>query len=260
MRMGSSIWRDLVILLGVFALVWIGFSLFTYPDDPELMSVEKEEQLGDHYLEVMLANPMFGDFDKPEVDSVVQVIGKRLKQGLENSPYRYRFLVFENEMINAFTLPGGNILVSSGLIGFCQSPEELAAVMAHEMGHVEERHVLARLVKELSLEILKSNDPFLMGEVSAHITSTKFDRRQEEEADAFAAALLEQARVEPRSLASLFRRLEEEQHNELLENFEIVSTHPNFNSRIRATLLYRPAEDFEAESFGFDWNAVQEEL
>ncbi len=169
-------------------------------------------------------------------------------------------MVFDSDMINAFTVPGGNILISTGLIGFCDSPEELAAVIAHEMGHVEERHVVSRLLKELGIEILTSGDQYVIGEVSGLLTSTSFDRKQEEEADLFAANLLESSSIEPRTLATFFRKLEEEMDNELMQHFEIISTHPNFRSRIREALSFKPAKDFEAEAIDLDWGIIRAEL
>lgn len=258
--MKGRIIRDLLILLGAFGLIWLIFSLFTYPEEPSLLSVENEQKLGEGYLDLILLNPMFGDFENPNIDSAVDLIGDRLVGGLEDSEYDYNFLVFESEMINAFTIPGGNILISTGLISFCDTPEELASVMAHEMGHVEERHVIARLVKELGMEILSSGDPYVIGEVTGLLTSSSFDRRQEEAADLFAAQLLEKSSIEPRTLATFFRKLDEETNHELIEHFEIISTHPNLPSRIREALSYSPAEGFESEAIELDWEEVKSEL
>ncbi len=258
--MQRYILRDLLILLGVFGLIWIAASLFRYPEDPQLLNIDKEEKLGEAYMELILLNPMFKKLENERVDSAVKVIGDRLEAGMEDSDYNYRFEVFDNKMINAFTLPGGNILVSTGLIVFCDTPEELASVMAHEMGHVEERHVVARLIKELGIEIITSGDMYVMGEITGLLTSTSFDRKQEEEADRFAAELMEAAAIEPRTLATLFRKLEEESGNELMEHFEIISTHPNFRSRIREALSYTPGNDFKARPIDLDWEEIKAAL
>jgi beta-barrel assembly-enhancing protease len=258
--MRQTILRDLLVLLGVFGFIWLVFSLFSYPEAPQLLSIEKEEKVGEAYVDLIMLNPIFGEFENRQVDSAIRVIGDRLEEGLDDSEYNYRFLVFDSEMINAFTLPGGNILISTGLIGFCDTPEELAAVMAHEMGHVEERHVLARLIKELGIEILTSGDQYVIGEVTGLLTSTSFDRKQEEEADLFASNLLENSGIEPRTLATLFRKLEEEMDNELMKQFEIISTHPNFRSRIREALSYVLDKDFKAETIELDWEAIRNEL
>lgn len=259
--MRQSIIRDLGILIGIFALVWLIGSVFNWlPEKPVLLGVDAEQRLGDKYLDLILMNPVFKEYDDEIVDSAVQQIGERLIDGLGPTDYDYRFIVFDNSMINAFTIPGGNILISTGLIKFCEKPEELAAVMAHEMGHVEERHVLIRLVKELGLEIITSGDTYVLGEVTKILTSTSFDRKQEEQADMFACKLLEKSDIEPRVLASFFRRLDDEMDNDLLDQFEIVSTHPNFNSRIRETLSYKVSEGFEEVPFNMNWERIHNEV
>lgn len=258
--MQRAILRDLLILLGVFGLIWLAASLFRYPEDPQVLSVEKEEKLGEAYLELILLNPLFSRLESQLADSAVKVIGNRLEKHLKHSEYRYNWVIFDSEMINAFTVPGGNILISTGLMKFCDTPEELASVMAHEMGHVEKRHVVSRLIKDLGIEILTAGDPYVIGEVSTILTSTGFDRRQEEEADRFAAELLEASAIEPRTLATLFRRLDEESGNELLQHFEIISTHPNFPSRIREALSHSPEEGFQPEPIELDWEKIKGEL
>jgi predicted Zn-dependent protease len=92
------------------------------------------------------------------------------------------------------------------------------------------------------------------------LTSSSFDRKQEEEADLFASELLEQSQIEPRILATFFRKLESETDNELMEHFEIISTHPNFSSRIREALSYRPGPDFEAHPLDLEWEEIKSEL
>ncbi len=255
--MRKSIIRDLVILIVIFGMIWGIVSVFPiFPEKIELVSVDREEELGELYLEIIQKDPTFSLIENQELDSIVEIIGTRLIDGLGKTRYEYKFFLAETEMINAFTLPGANIVITTGLINFCESAEELAAVIAHEMGHAENRDVISRLVKELGLQILTSSDPFVMGEVTRVLSSTGFDRKQEKEADLFACELLENSDIEPRTLASFFRKLKEDLDNDLLEKFEIVSTHPNFTSRIRETLEYVPSEDFEEIEIEIEWQDV----
>ncbi|MEA3461276.1 MAG: hypothetical protein U9R49_05315, partial [Bacteroidota bacterium] len=113
--MQRTILRDLLVLLGVFGLIWLVFSLFSYPENPQFLSIQKEEKLGEAYVDLILMNPLFREYENSQIDSAVGVIGDRLAEGLEDTEYTYRFVVFESEMINAFTVPGGNILISTGL-------------------------------------------------------------------------------------------------------------------------------------------------
>ena len=66
--------------------------------------------------------------------------------------------------------------------------------------------------------------------------------------------------MEPRILATFFRKLEEESDNELMKHFEILSTHPNFDARIREALSYAPADDFEAIPLDLPWEAIKAAL
>ena len=255
--MRKSIIRDLVILIVIFGMIWGIVSVFPiFPEKVQLLSIDREEELGELYVELIKKDPTFSLVENQELDSIVEIIGTRLLDGLDETRYEYKFFLAETEMINAFTLPGGNIVITTGLINFCESAEELAAVVAHEMGHAENRDVISRLVKELGIQILSSGDPFVVGEVTRVLTSTGFDRQQEKEADLFACELLEKSGIEPRTLASFFRKLKEDLDNDLLEKFEIVSTHPNFTSRIRETLEYIPSEDFEEIQIEIEWQEV----
>jgi len=89
--------------LGYFIFSLRAVSLFRYPRDPQLVSVAKEEKPGHAYTEVILKNPMFREMENAAVYSAMRVIADRLKDHLSNSDYPYRFIVFKNKMINAFT-------------------------------------------------------------------------------------------------------------------------------------------------------------
>ena len=84
-------------------------------------------------------------------DTVLEAISqikKQLISSLEATNYDYHFYVVKNESVNAFATLGGHIFIFSGLIDMTDEPEELAAVLAHEIGHVEKRHVVNKLVRK----------------------------------------------------------------------------------------------------------------
>lgn len=165
--------------------------------------------------------------------------------------------------MNAFTIPGGNIYVFKGLISFCDSPEQLAAVLAHEMGHVEKRHTVDRLVREFGLSILFSimtgGDSVLLSDVYQTLISTGFSRSQEKEADQFALELLEDANISPKSIASFFRKLNRENlaYN---EKIELIMTHPHNNARIKASLAYEVDVDFKEIPLDLNWEKIKRAL
>ncbi|MGQ0829609.1 MAG: M48 family metallopeptidase [Bacteroidota bacterium] len=258
------------ILLVIFGLLWGAFALipwgalFSGVADAGI-SIDQEEKLG----KVLVENVMEAGegsqqlLHNPALDSAMNDINSRLLTSLGPTDYNYKIQVINNEEINAFTLPGGYIFINKGLISFCDSPEEVAAVLAHEIGHAEKRHVVDKLAKELGITILFSvltgGDATLLHEVFKSATSTMFDREQEKEADAFSFPLMEKAHLNPQTMAVFFRKLTRK-HGDAGEAMELLQTHPNNASRIKAALEYKAAQGFTAQNFKIDWKRVQQSV
>lgn len=236
---------ELFILLGIGLAIWIIIAQFNIlPENPQLIDIKTEERLGNKYLEIILEDSQFKPIKNNTADSLLEAIGLFLIQHVDDPKFEYQFIIVENEQVNAFSLPGGNIIVNTGLIKYCDTTTELMAVLAHEIGHSEKRHVINRLIQELGLEIILSGDDFVIGEASKMMLSTGYSRKQEEHADKYACELLLNSKIEPRTLASLFRKLKDDS-NPNLEFFEMISSHPNLSSRIKYILSYEIPVDFE---------------
>ncbi len=249
-------------MLLLFVIIWGIFTYFPiFSKKTFELSINKEEKLGNLLVEEILKQN--DEVNSSEVDSALFIIMKRLLNALDTTDYDYNIYVLENEQINAFATLGGNIFVFSGLIEFTENPEELATILAHEMGHVESRDVVHKLIKDLGITILTSvlggNDVILIGEISRTAASTVFDRKQEKEADQFAMDLLVKSNVNPRVIASLFRRIKDEQglYNKVPE---FLLTHPHSNSRIKAALSYELPDSFNNVQFKIDWEKVKESI
>ncbi|MCU0430383.1 MAG: M48 family metallopeptidase [Cytophagaceae bacterium] len=260
--------KQLLILAGVVVSLWLVFyfvsAQFPKENSVELISIEQEEKLGRLLVDdVLLKDPKTKILNNETLDSAMRIIQKRLLNNIGPTEYQYSIRVLESSEINAFTMPGGNIFVFSGLINQTESPEELAAVLAHEIGHAEKRHVVGRLVKELGITILFSvvtgGDAVLLPEISRTITSTVFDRQQEKEADDFALDLLSKSNINPKAMASFFRKIDAITGK--MDNLsELIATHPNNNSRIKNALEYKPAKEFKEIAFDLNWARVKETI
>ena len=264
--MRASIVRDIVILLTVFGSIWVVFVYVPiFPNTEDItIPIDKEEQLGKLILKNIISQEgNFSVVNDSVLDFAMLTINTRLTNNIGLTDYQHNIIVVNNEEINAITLPGANILVFSGLINFTETPEELAAVIAHEIGHVEHRHVVSKLLKEFTVTIifgiLTGADPTLLGEITKSSVSRVFDRRQEKEADDYGLQLLEKSRISPRSMAAFFRRMSREKGN-YDKRLEIIMTHPHNNSRIKASMEYTLDEKFKSEDFGLDWERVKERL
>lgn len=260
--MKRSILIDLLKLLAVFSVIFaILYFLPIFPDKDKLtISIEKEEKLGKLIVEDLLSNnPDFHEIDNHYVDSAIFVIKERLIKVIEPTDFDYKIKVIKDPVANAYALPGGYIFIHSGLIKISENPEEVAGVLAHEMGHIEHRHVISRLIKELGIAIVTSGDASIIGELGRTAVSTVFDRNQEKEADDFALKTLYDAEISPRHLGIFFRRMRSE-YGSINENMEILSTHPHINSRIKSSFEYEINNDFKESKIDLDWNRVKESI
>lgn len=265
--MRNSIFRDLIILLAIGVGLFAGGYFIVRElgkSDLELsyeVSIKQEEELGDMFKEMIWDE--FPTVKDNAADSAFQQIKDRLINALDTTAYRYQFTIIKSDQINAFTIPGGNIYMFSELIKVAETPEEVAAVLAHEIGHAEKRHVVTKLMQELSITaivgILSGGDPSILTQVLQDIIGNNFSRRQEEEADKFALELLEKAGISPKSLARFFERLNEKDLD-YDENLEILMTHPHNDKRIEQVRRYKTKNGFKPTPFDLDWKKVQASL
>jgi predicted Zn-dependent protease len=251
----------LIILFGALWAIFTYVPWFHVNKDALTVSVETEEKIGRVLTKEVMAGQ--DEVKKPALDTALAVITNRLVASVGPTDFNYHFRVIDNPQINAFTLPGGNIFIYSGLIKFTHSPEELAAVIAHEIGHTEKRHVMNKLITEFGLtalfSIITGSNSTVLTKITHSITSSAFDRQKEAEADDYAFHLLDKAGIDPMAFADLFRRINDEQGTNSLD-FEILRTHPDNNSRIKAALAYKTSPSFKVYHFKLDWDRVKESL
>jgi len=166
--------------------------------------VAQEVMLGDQAFASL--SPTMTLLDTGPEYQAVTTLGKRLSRG---SSYNFRFHVAKTDVINAFALPGGIVVVNTGLIQATRRPEELAGVLAHEIQHVEQRHSLQAVVKELGLRglwLLITGDAgsTLAGSAVLKLTSLKFSRDAEAQADAHGYDAMVANGIDPRGMIDFF--------------------------------------------------------
>ena len=196
--------------------------------------------------------------------AAVQEITQRLASHASNNPYTFQVSVVKSDVVNAFALPGGYVVVFTGLLAKAESPEEVAGVLGHELNHVLQRHGLERIVKTVGLlavvTILVGDQQGLIGlakELGIELVTMKFSREQETEADVTAVRLLHRAKIAPDGMIQFFERLAQSEQGRI----ELLSTHPMSAARaerLKAEVAALPRQ--APEPFGFDWKTVQDSL
>lgn len=257
-----KVYKELLILLVAFILLWFTVSYLKFsPKTSNIgVSIEQEEKLAIYVTKSM--SLQHNEIHNRYIDSCVLEISRRLENAIDVSTYKYTFHIIDNQQVNAFASLGGHIYIHSGLIEELASADELTAILAHEVGHVECRHVINKVIKEIGLTLLFSmfsgNDPILVSEIIESLVSNAFDRRQESEADKYGLNLLEKASVQPLAMAHAFQKLKNKSAGNYIP--ELISSHPNINARIRASLNYKTQENFTSKGFDIDWEKVQKQL
>jgi predicted Zn-dependent protease len=165
----------------------------------------------------------------------------------------YHFVLLDSDEINAFAAPGGLILVSRGMVSCCQNEDELAAVLAHEICHVELKHGLraikqGRLTEALTIVAAESAKQLgseelaavtrefegSVGDVVMTLTTSGYSRTQERDADAAAVRLLRRAGYPEGAMLTMLNRMDQRLAH--ARGLGFAKTHPSARSRA-ATLV-----------------------
>ena len=224
--------------------------------------VEWEEKLGESAYRDFLSHQEVVK-EGPGV-AAVEEMAHRLTEQIQNNPYTFHVTVVKSDVVNAFALPGGYVVVFTGLMKKAESGEEVAGVLSHELNHVLQRHGLERIVKNLgvmtAVAIVFGNQQGLVGmmkQLGVELFTLKFGREQETEADLTGLQLLQRAKIDPSGMIRFFERLSEKDEGRM----EWLSTHPMSAARaerLKTELAVLPKK--LPEPFTFNWKQVQASL
>lgn len=193
-----------------------------------------------------IGEAMVGDFGgrichTPEGDAALA----KLLAKVDPAEEKVRAGIANMGMVNAVALPGGQVLLFDGLIQQAESPEELAGVLAHEVGHVRERHVMTALLRQFGLSILLAGADSSVTNGVFGLASMGYSRDAEREADDYARARMAESSISPLGAAGFFERMSEEYGDSAdapaLAGW--LASHPSSGERAEA---YRDAADGDA--------------
>ena len=224
------------------------------------ISESREQQLGDEMA--TMVNDQIALVRNPLLNAYVSSLGRAIAAVSGRPDLAYHFYIINSAAVNAFALPGGHIYVTRGLIQRTETGGELAGVLAHEIGHVVERHGVARLERHLRTgslvnvlySIILGGEPELLRQnalqLAGFLWSARHSREDEQEADRLAVRYLRESGIDPEEMVSLLESLlEEEQADSSSLASEWFSTHPLTQSRIDQT---------EAEIAGADAESLRD--
>lgn len=243
----------------IVAVVFIGVPAASGPL-ARATPAKLERQMGDNFdAQLSYAFPACMARD---TQRVLRDFGDRL-EGAPGSQIDIRVRAVEAPFANAFALPGGAVLVTDDLIALAETPDELAAVIAHEAAHVKQRHVMKSVWRSLGVGLIL--DAFVGGGTGAgqqavllagNFTELSYSRDTEVEADRVGRAMLHARGLSSKGMAPFFERLaakDESEDSALVK--ELVSSHPS--SLRRASLSRADAKPGAAAFKPEEWRMIK---
>lgn len=251
----------LALLLSVLILAPLGCETVPYTGrrQIQLVSSDEEAQMGvQSYQQIVGKATLSTD---GATNAMVQRVGGRIA-AVTDLKYQWEFKVIaDDKQANAFALPGGKVAVYTGILPITRDEAGLAAVLAHEIGHVLARHGGERLSQQMGVQTvtqvlagLSSSNPATVQLVSAALGAgasvgvlLPWSRQQESEADHLGLILMAKAGYDPHAAVDLWKRMAEAAKGQ--RPSEWLSTHPSEATRIEqiqgwlpeALQYYRPA-------------------
>ena len=238
----------ILILLGIFPLLGLADGLPDLGDVSQAtVSPQQERQLGNQSMFEIRADKSY--LDDVEINDYLNQIGYRLAANSSEPGLGFEFFALNDSAINAFSLPGGFIGVNTGLIVISQSESELASVLAHEISHATQHHVI-RMIAGQKIDTLTSivaiavailaarsnpeaSQAALIGAQAGSIQrQLNFSRANEQEADRIGLDLLQKSGFDVHAMPIFLERLQKA--TRLLEGNTpaYFRTHPVTSERI----------------------------
>ena len=169
----------------------------------------------------------------------VQQMGRKIAAASGAEGIDWEFELFEEPTPNAFALPGGKIGVNSGMLDVAESDDQLAAVLAHEVGHVVARHPSEQMSQSVAIQTALGTAGLSEGAVGALVQMAtgvgqlSFSRSAESEADRIGLEYMARAGYNPEAAIGLWQNMQAATAGSG-QPPEFLSTHPNPGNRIEA--------------------------
>jgi beta-barrel assembly-enhancing protease len=200
----------------------------------------------------------------PTVDAALQRIVDRLAPHADLRDFDLDVIDVDSAVVNAMALPGGKLFIHRGLVRILEGPDELAAVMAHEIAHVTERHGMQRIAEQVGMfALLRAyfGDAGAVietfGGFAGDLASLGWSRDAEAEADREAVRMCAAAGIDPLALERAFARMQEATRDSV-DIPKWFSSHPPTDERrdaVRAAAAERSVVD--PRPIDVDWTALQ---
>lgn len=231
-----------VSLIALFFALWFALAQI---DWVSIFHVEKvtdttEKKLGELFWEIFQKSDDIND--NPVINNTIDSLVTKICEANQLDQTQIKLHVLNKDDINAFALPDGHLVVYTGLLANADNAEEVAAVLGHEIAHIQLKHVMKKLVREVGLSMLISmttgnGGTEMIKETAKMLSSSAFDRGLEKEADIKAVDYLIEANINPEPFADFLYKLADTE-GEAMKYLTWMRTHPDSKERAEYIIEY----------------------
>ena len=210
----------------------------TRQSEPILIQDQEEVNIGRSVAQQIAQQMKF--INDPKWQTYMQRTGYAIAKVSDRPKLPYHFHIVDDPNLNAFSIPGGGVYVHMGLIEITND-DELACVLAHEIGHIATRHSIKHIQTEMGYRFLVDlasafgrvgQNARQISTVAFQLIQRGFSREDELEADILAIRYSYWAGYNPRALVTVLKKMKEEESREPSALEQFLSTHPSLSERI----------------------------
>ncbi|MHC4641618.1 MAG: M48 family metalloprotease [Planctomycetota bacterium] len=201
-----------------------------------LMTESQDLEIGQKYAPE-LEKEMGGKIPDEALQNYINTVGQKVAKVSHKRNWEYHFIALDDDMVNAFALPGGYIFITKGMLQQMTTESQLASVLGHEVAHVVARDTAVVMSREIGMNILlsavttetTSATVRTVGDITRQIIGLRFSRTDEKDADYAGMDYMVRAGYNPNGMVETMQMLQEQQKS---QNIEFFSTHPNPVNRV----------------------------
>ncbi|MGB1042829.1 MAG: M48 family metallopeptidase [Tenacibaculum sp.] len=259
----KSAFKSIAILLTAIVGFAIGMYFYVLPsiavNFAKNLPKESVIDFGNYVFRVLSPNLEINETQSKKLQSFVD------EMKLDNE-FPLTVYVADNNELNAFALSGGKFVIYTGLLNKIKNEHQLAALIGHEVSHIENRHVLKNVSRNLSGAIFVSiifgdvsSATAILGENAHHFMQLSHTRDLEKEADNFGLKIMKANNLDQHGMPELFQILKDETNVDIPS---FLSSHPILNDRIRYTKKVADSQNKTRENLILKekWKLIQESI
>ncbi len=250
-----------IIIILLFTPLLLGFfgksyNKATKKDELIFISTEREKRIGASVAKQV--ERQFEETDDPLLQKHIEGIGKRIAEACERKDVIYRFKVLKakrEDDYNAFALPGGYVYIFDALLEKLKNDDEIAAILAHETGHIAAKHSIKKLQTSLGVNALMilgvgmgtDSRTFAKANNALNQLMVSYSREAEIEADKLSVRYIKKAGFNPQGVIDVLEILQALRKKGPIRRYMYYKTHPYLSERLaRARIEVRGKMDFDS--------------